>query len=206
MARSFTFCFSLFVLSFVGCANEPAVIAPVANEVTDPAIEQQADQDEQPGSGGIGDKVADLLEKAKSKAPTLEGTKQWFSDAGEATGQTTEDSLEWLNDTYKSLSDQGLTTAKDAGSWVTEDWNSMGAWEYKVVSLTSAQIFEDPSVLEATLNENGKSRWDCFHITEGPGGSKFYMKRQKRSYLKNLPLKDVLKLVPLLNTDGGGTE
>ncbi len=36
--------------------------------------------------------------------------------------------------------------------------------------------------------------------------TKFYMKRQKRSYLKNLPLKDVLKLVPLLNTDGGGTE
>jgi len=59
----------------------------------------------------------------------------------------------------------------------------------------------DRQVAEGKLNEAGKSRWECYHVSDLPGGMRFFMKRQKRSYLKNLPLKDVLKLVPLL--DGG---
>lgn len=98
---------------------------------------------------------------------------------------------------------RGLTTAKDAGSWDSEDWNSIGAWEYKVVFVASTDKTKDRVPPEQTLNEHGKLRWECFHVSDRPGGVTYFMKRQKKSYLKNMPLRDVLKLVPLLGTDGG---
>lgn len=200
---------AIIVSSFSGCAHEPAAIVPVAElelVAEEPSDQETAGEDavqDEAADGSLGDKVSEFLQKAKATAPTLDGTKKWFSDTGEATGQSAEDTMKWVNETYKSLSDRGLTTAKDAGDWVSEDWNSMGAWEYKVVLIGSAAIVQDANLLESTLNEHGKQRWDCFHVSSEDGGFRFFMKRAKRSYLKNMPLRDVLKLVPLLNTDGG---
>lgn len=198
---------------FSGCAHEPAAIVPPELESASEEVAEQeaaatnAAQDvaqEDSTESSLGDAVAGLLQKAKATAPTLDGTKKWFSDTGEATGQTADDTLKWVNDTYKSLSDRGLTTAKDAGDWVSEDWNSIGAWEYKVVLLENKTEKKDRVSPEQTLNEHGKLRWECFHVSDGPSGVTFFMKRQKKSYLKNMPLRDVLKLVPLLGADGGG--
>ena len=187
--------FLVVSLLLAGCDNQPVAIAPnPANGIA--AANQDAPQKPAEQEGGIGKAVSDLVGKAKENAPTLDGARKWLNDAGDATGQTAEDTMEWINESYKSLSDQGLTTAKSAQEWVSQDWNAMGAWEYKVVNFTADG---NSQTVEQTLNESGKSRWECFHVTTTPEGMRFFMKRQKSSYLKNVPLKDMLKLIPLLD-------
>ena len=197
MNRFFYIVLSVFLVVAPGCANEPA--APANGlAVVEP---QQETQETKQEDDSISGKVANLLGQAKEKTPSLDDMKKMLSDAGDATGQTADDTMKWVNEMYDSLSKQGLTHAKDAQTWVAEDWNAINAWEYKVVSVDSKQIASNPEVLEEKLNEAGKQRWECFHVSDGIGGTMFYMKRQKKSYLKNVPLKDMLKLIPLL--DGG---
>jgi len=166
-----------------GCANEPAGGIAVA-----PAVQQEQPQEE----GGI---VAGLLEKAKEKTPSLDDMKKMLNDAGEAGGDTVDDTMTLLNDTWKSLKKRGGTHTNDVAEWVADDWNSMNTWEYKVVAVGT----DKPEKLEETLNEAGSQRWDCFHVSEVGGDTKFFLKRKKKSYLQNIPLKDMLKLVPLLD-------
>ena len=170
---------AVITLSLAGCASEPA--AP-ANGVA--AAAQQEKE-----SGGM----ASLAQKAKNM----------ISDASDATSQTADDTMDWVNEMYKSLSDRGLTSANNAGDWVAQDWNAINAWEYKVVNVDHKQIAENPEVLSEQLNENGKHRWECFHVSDVNSGTIFYMKRQKKSYLRNIPLKDMMKLIPLLDNDDG---
>lgn len=173
----------IIALTFSGCANEPA--APASGEVAATAVGEQQEQD--------GGRMAALVKKAKNL----------ISDAENATEQTADDTMDWVNEMYKSLSDRGLTSAKNAGDWVAQDWSAINAWEYKVVNVDHKQIAENPEVLSEQLNENGKHRWECFHVSDVNSGTIFYMKRQKKSYLKNIPLKDMMKLIPLLDNDDG---
>lgn len=50
---------------------------------------------------------------------------------------------------------------------------------------------------------DGKLRWDCFHAVTKDGETILFLKKERRSILKNIPLKDMLKLVPLMG-DGAG--
>lgn len=199
MSRFMLYCCAVLSVSLFGCANEPAAAPENAIAV----VPEPAPIQEDPKQDGIGNKVADLFDHAKSKTPSLKDAKKWLTDAGDATGQTADDTMTWVNDAFKSLRDNGLTSAGTAKEWVAEDWKSINAWEYKVVSIDLAEVAENPKLLEETLNENGKLRWDCFHVADTLGKTQFYMKRQKKSYLKNVPLKDMLKLIPLLDSDGG---
>ena len=200
MSRMLFLLVAVLYVSLTGCAEQPAA-APENGmaAIQDPrANEAEAEED-----GTIGKKMADLVGQAKESAPSLEDAKKWLSDAGDATGQTADDTMKWVNDAYKSLSDNGMTTAKNAKDWVAEDWNSINAWEYKVVSVNMTELSDNPNILEETLNANGKLRWECFHVSDNSGTTRFYMKRHKKSFLKNVPLKDMLKLIPLLDvTDG----
>ncbi len=196
MYRSLSLTLAAIICISCGCANEP----PAPMNAIAVAAEPQQQTDEK---GGIGGKMADLVEQAKSKAPSLDDVKKMLNDAGDATGQTTDDTMKWVNEIYKSLSDRGMTSAKSAGDWVAEDWSSMYAWQYKVVSVDSKQIADNPEVLAEKLNESGEQRWECFHVSDGIDGTMFYMKRRKKSYLKHVPLKDMMRLIPLLDNDNG---
>ncbi|QEG23872.1 hypothetical protein [Mariniblastus fucicola] len=184
-----------------GCANEPVApgngVAAVAQAQQEPIADPQPEKSE-----GIGDKFSDLVEQAKSKAPSLDDMKKMIGSAGDATGQTADDTMKWANEMYKSLSESGMTTTTNVKDWVAEDWSNINAWEYQVVTVESAQLVENPGILQEKMNEAGKLRWECFHVSDGPGATMFYFKRRKRSYMKNLPLKDMLKLVPLLDSGG----
>lgn len=171
-----------------GCAEPAGGIAAA------PAMAQQEQEQE---ATGIVDKVSGLVKSAKSKAPSLDDMKKMLDNAGDATGDVANDTLKSINDLYQSLSDQGLTQAKSASEFVKNDWNGMNAWEYKVLDVASADL----AGLETKLNEVGKERWDCFHVSESGASTKFYLKRQKKSYLKNIPLKDLLILVPFLDNE-----
>ena len=204
-----SFSAAIVVLGICGCdtgtgdtiaASTPTLDPPQVTESATPIPVQQstqADPESDPLSEGFGGAVSDLMKKAKQSAPSMQVARKWLNDAGGATSETADETMEWVNKTYKYLSDQGLTTAKDAKEWVSEDWNAINAWEYKVVEAGTADV----ELLDAALNESGKARWECFHVSESPAGTRFYMKRQKRSYLKNIPLKDLLKLVPLLDSN-----
>lgn len=161
-----------------------------------PQVAEVQDQD-----GGIVEKMSGLVEKAKAKAPSMDDVKKLLSDAGETTSQTADDSMKWVEEAYNALSERGMTSAKNASDWLKNDWNSMNTWEYQILSVSAEEISANPGLLETKLNESGAKRWDCFSVSESPDGIKFFMKRQKKSYLKNVPLKDMMKLVPLLDSD-----
>lgn len=183
---------------YQSASNAAATEIPVAPRLAAPTPQVDEGAAVQ-AEAGVLEKMSSLVKKAKSKAPSVEDVKKMLSDAGEATSQTADDSMEWVEEAYHALSDQGLTSAKSASDWLKNDWNSMNTWEYQVLSVSGEAISTTPNVLEAKLNQAGARRWECFSVSESDSGITLFMKRQKKSYLKNVPLKDMMKLVPLLD-------
>ena len=184
-----------------GATSEPAVLPfddahidsadqePEERSDTAPPAEQEP---------GVLEKANQLFGKAKSKgAAAAKGTGKWVQDAigsaAESSGQAAEDSMEWANDTFQSLKEKGLTTANDTSEWLSEDWSNMDRWEYKIVDLSG-----DNAGMAEEMNELGKQGWECFHVKEGS----FYFKKPSHSFLRSLPFKDVIKLVPLMGMGG----
>jgi hypothetical protein len=194
---------SFHLIGLAGCQNETLVAtAPVAEiataaENSDAAVtqDQQAESAES-NSKGVLNTASDLLGKAKSHSGNA---TNWIKDRlGEATNvgsSSAQETLDWANQTFQSLKQQGLTTASSTSEWVNEDWNKMGAWEYKIIQLDS-----NLPKTQKTLNELGADRWECFHVSvSAEQVQTFYFKKPARSYLNNIPFKDMMKLVPLLD-------
>ena len=198
---------TFLVLVAVGCDS-----FQVANVGQDPqqksqqqTKQEQEKQDEQDSDKGVLKQASQLLDNAaKSGTEGATMAKDWlqekFSDVYDSSSQIADDTSGWVNDTYKSLKDQGLTHAGSATQWLTDDIRAIGSWEYKVISLNANDSVE---AIEAKLNEHGGKKWECFHVVEGAESMKLMFKRAKRSYLKNGPLKDLMKLVPLMGGGGG---
>ena len=153
------------------------------------------DQEKDKPKKGFLDKASDLLDQAKSSGKGgSESAKEWLGDklkqATEKTNNTTEDSVQWAFDMYESLKEKGLTQSESAKEWLAEDFKSMGAWEYKVEMILVAEA-------EKKLNELGDQRWECFQVKDNT----YFFKRQKQSFLKAIPLRDLMQLIPLM-TDG----
>ena len=145
--------------------------------------------------GGYLRKAQNLINQAKNLSQdTASETSEWVTDAVGNAGDAAAGIGESISDTYESLRDRGMTTAKDARQWVQDDVRNMNAFEYKVVP--KSQISGEN--MEAILNELGEERWDCFEVDD----TTFYFKRQKKSYLRNIPVKDLLRFLPM----GGGDE
>ena len=111
-----------------------------------------------------------------------------------APGIDGQDTMKWANDTFEALKKKGLTTASDAGSWLTQDFKNMNAWEYKVVFIGDKQ----PAAAERTLNQLGAEHWECFHVQAQASSLMFYFKKPKSSFLKSLPTSDLMRLVPMM--------
>ena len=105
-----------------------------------------------------------------------------------------EDTMKWANETYEKLKARGMTTAKDASSWVTEDFKNINAWEYKVKEIASS----DGPAAQLVLNKMGVDRWECFQIQPKGNGMMMFFKKRKQSYLKSLPTADLMRLVPMM--------
>ena len=63
--------------------------------------------------------------------------------------------------------------------WVKEDLENVGDWEYRVVETPRDE-------LQATLNELGAERWECFSVETHGKKSQLVFKRRKRSRLREL--------------------
>jgi hypothetical protein len=99
---------------------------------------------------------------------------------------------------YEKAKDSGETVPENVSEWVQEDIERMWTWEYKVLQMEEVE----PSALEEELNALGKERWECSMAVSPASQLTVLCKRQAKSYLKLIPFKDVLKLVPV--GEGGG--
>ena len=103
--------------------------------------------------------------------------------------------MKWANEMYQSLKDKGMTTAGSTKEWLTSDWKAMGAWEYKIVKVDTSDLANT----EKRLNELGKDNWECFHVAARGDSEFMYFKKPAKSFLKNVPFKDALHLIPLMD-------
>ena len=78
--------------------------------------------------------------------------------------------------------------AKEWGGLSEEELKKIWAIEYKTIKV----MHSDPAVLNEKLNELGKERWDCYHVSEDGQGKVFYLKRRKSNAVRYLT--DLLRL------------
>ncbi len=205
------FCFVLTMAG--GCGSDQTAGKTRSEKTSDSAgrstvngaeLPAEAEDGNQTSDAGLLDRATDLIRKATdSSAEGAETTRKWIeekiNDTTESSSGITEDASEWANNMYNSLKDQGLTTADNTRQWLTEDIRNMSAFEYRIAKIP----LSDLPALEDELNELGKSRWECFHAVEQNGDMILFFKKGRRSILKNIPVKDLMKLIPLMGTDAG---
>ncbi len=192
-------CAMIAAVVCVGCERPVAEAQPVVEfAASDMADEGREDRD-------IADSVNSLYEQAKETGATnANSVKQWVGETLEqsvtSSEATAEQSTEWVIDQFDRAKSAGETTATSARDWVMQDIQRMGSWQYTNVSIpTSAH----PEEITKKLNELGVKRWECFLVDTDESKKTFYFKRNERSYLKQIPARDLLKLVPML---GGGDD
>jgi hypothetical protein len=98
---------------------------------------------------------------------------------------------------YESAKKAGEIDAGSVTEWLKSDYEGMGDWEYRVLQVNG----KESASLETALNQAGAERWEVFWVREGGGNFTFFLKRPVRSYLRSVPLTDLLKMIP-----GGGGE
>jgi len=190
---------SLMAVGMTGCMEEPVAgnaTAEPQQGLTATKLQVEAPQDPSTVAPvqdkGVLEKAGDMLEQAKSgTTATAKGATDWMQkkigDAATASSESASDAMGWANDTFESLKEKGLTNAENTTQWLTQDWKNMQSWEYKTAVLETGSADEQ-------LNQLGAEGWECFHVDSGT----FYFKKPADSYLRHLPFKDFIKLIPLL--------
>ena len=93
---------------------------------------------------------------------------------------------------YQKVKETGASVPNDAIEWASEDIKKIGDWDYRVVPL----VGDTSEKIESEMNEFGAKRWEIFWVENTDDLKIIYMKRPSRSYLKNIPLRDVLRIIP----------
>ncbi len=103
-----------------------------------------------------------------------------------------EENRYWMRakELYEKAKQSGEKVPDDIKDWIREDIKKIGTWEYKIVFLDAE------SNLEEELKKLGKERWECFWIERRENGLSLFLKRPIKSYLKAIPAKRLLKLIP----------
>jgi len=110
-----------------------------------------------------------------------------------------EDSSTWSQvlEMYEKAKAAGEQVPKDVYEWAKQDLGKIGDWEYLVTELP----LNDTELVQGRLNELGAERWECIWIHTTANKTSFIFKRPAKSYLRNIPLSQLMKLVP-----GGGSD
>ena len=100
--------------------------------------------------------------------------------------------LDQVLEMYEKAKDAGEKVPGDAYEWARQDLGSIGDWEYLVMDIP----MHDADTVQKRLNDLGKDRWECIWIQTSGTKTSFILKRPTRSYLKHVPLSQLLKLLP----------
>ena len=194
--------FSLVACSDQSVVNQPNTVSESKNVAAKQpiAVTQQEQQPEKSKAGGLLDFANKILEKAEEKSDEAGKAKDWmnekFGDASESGMQIADDAAKWAADAFEKLKDKGMTTAATPAQWLKDDIRNMNALKYKIVKIE----LNDLEAVEEELNKLGGLRWDCFHVSEKDGQTVLFLKKVRRSLLKNIPMRDMMKLVPLMGS------
>jgi hypothetical protein len=101
---------------------------------------------------------------------------------------------------YEKAKAAGEQVPQDVYEWAKLDLSKIGDWEYRVESIG----LSSSTVVQNRLNELGASRWECIWIDYTGEKPLFVFKRPARSYLQNLSLSQLMKLVPRGQSDDSG--
>ena len=191
-------CCAIAILFLAGCERPSTVAEPAAVPAPVDSPEENAEDLD------IAQSIQSLYEQAKETGATnANSVKQWLGEtleqSVESSEATAEQSAEWISEQFQRAKSTGETTATSARDWVAQDIQRMGSWQYTSVSFPSST---SPQDITKQLNELGAKRWECMLVDSGATQKTFYFKRTERSYLKQIPARDLLKLVPML----GGSE
>ncbi len=206
--------FTLTVALILTCANgcqkhsdtssDELKTEPVAAKLAAPAL-KESPAPEEGKDASYWESVNQLYEKAKSSgATTAVSAKEWLTElyggATSASKTATADTAEWFGEMYKKAKDSGQTTASSAKEWLAEDIESIGTWEYKTLVMDLA----DAENIETELNKLGSERWECFWVDRQGERKTFYLKKTRRSFVQQIPLRQLLLLIPLLGATASG--
>ncbi len=92
---------------------------------------------------------------------------------------------------YSETFEDGKVLTEKSKDWLLKDIDSIGDWEYKVVTYGP----KDAKVLETDLNELGNERWQCFWVEASGKEKVFYFKRTKMSYVSKIPAGALLRIL-----------
>jgi hypothetical protein len=108
--------------------------------------------------------------------------------ASEAAG----DAWQRIESLYQRALEAGEKVPDDVAEWARQDLQRIGRWEYRIEKLPAV----DDEALEAHLNRLGQERWECYWLRAEADGTTLFLKRPARSYLRSLPVSDLLRLLP----------
>jgi hypothetical protein len=101
---------------------------------------------------------------------------------------------------YEQAKESGERVPKDVYEWLTQEVQGIGDWEYRVVEMKEA----GPAETEARLNELGAERWECIWIETVGRKTRFILKRPVKGYLGQIPLSELIKLIPYPGSGDAG--
>lgn len=150
-----------------------------------------------PATEGEG-KAAEAVDRAKSAATRVQDEA---SRLGAAAGESAEQGLEHLTELYQASVQAGDTAATSVYAWIVEDLRKVGAWDYQVVRVDTA----DDASLSRRLNELGDERWEVLWLEPvAENQARVYVKRRRRSRLQRLADRDYVELAPVHDEDPAG--
>lgn len=187
---------ALFVIFMVLSCGRFGWAQEVAETTPGPVSVDAADH---PPPGFLHALQQQYLRAYEAGETTARTSGQWLSElyengVGSAT-EATSSATSWLGSLYKHAVSTGETSARSATDWVSEDVGKIGTWEYRVLEIRGG-----PTAIEKRLNEMGRQRWECFAVQP----DRLFLKRPHRSYLQQLPARELLRLAPLFQGDVGG--
>lgn len=197
---AFAFVLPCVVLMIAGCnkskSNDTDSQVSAKNESAKPAENETTDK-------SVMDHATDLIEQAKDvTSDTASSASEWAQDVYQKSLDTAESTTNKMSDSlkglYKKAVESGTTTAKSTKDWVEEDIGRMGAWVYTSKTVSTE---EDSQATVAMLNEMGRGKWECFWVEKQGTTTTLYFKKSPRSYISNIPFKDLVKMFPGLGSD-----
>lgn len=197
---AFAFGLPCVVLMIAGCnkskSNEADSQVSVKDESAGAAENEAADK-------SVMDHASDLIEQAKDvTSDTANSASEWAQDVYQKSLDTAESTTNKMSDSlkglYKKAVESGSTTAKSTKDWVEEDIGRIGAWVYTSRTVSTE---EDAQATVAMLNEMGRGKWECFWVEKQDATTTLYFKKSPRSYISNIPFKDLVKMFPGLGSD-----
>lgn len=145
--------------------------------------------------------IPSLLAAALVLPVACSETKAGPEDTEQEEPAAEQDTWKRVGQLYEQAKESGEKVPGDVMDWARQEIRKVGAFEYRVVAVRDRRT---PEALEAQLDALGRDRWECFQVDGGGewAEDRLFCKRPVRSYLRAIPLRELIRLIPI-GGDGG---